>query len=151
MKNYEVYLFFWKCFYINRRELIRQWKKRSDSDNNDIVPWKLKKTHHLNFVTFSPLKNSVTKLRNVTKLGVTKLSGTVSSAVSKLAVDRSFRWTPILGRRGWWTFGRRWRRTRRSVCGARGTGGRTSPEERSLSAPHTRSGPSKKSAWKPRH
>ena len=37
--------------------------------------WKLKKTRRLNFVSFSGLENSETKLRNETKLSETKLSG----------------------------------------------------------------------------
>ena len=35
---------------------------------------KIEKTHRLNIVTFSWLGNSVTKLRNVTKVSVTKMS-----------------------------------------------------------------------------
>ena len=37
--------------------------------------WTLKKPRRLIFVTFSELENSVTKMRNVTKVSVTKMSG----------------------------------------------------------------------------
>ena len=69
----------WKWYILYNREKInlimeKKWLIIGHTDNNDLIfeseNWK--KTDRLNFVTFSGPENSVTKMRNVTKLSGAK-------------------------------------------------------------------------------